>query len=191
MKENKGDILVLRKRLLALLVGFAFAFSGTSILAETGTDELVNSTKAQLLLKPIGSFYNEIIIDSITEENGYGVQVSRYSEGPATISVSIGHTFSATYSVSLDYGVEAELFKMVSAKIGGSIGLSATTETSYSESHTHQVPAGKTGAIFFRPRMKVVRATYYDEQGYGTTIRAEYPVVAGAYAQGTYYVEYK
>lgn len=172
------------KKILSMLLCLVLSFSTIPVLAEA-------SVKSVSLRKPIGPFYNEVVINDIYDETGNEIRVSRYIIGPGTVTVTLSESVSASYSISLDYGVEAKLFDLASAKVGGSIGRSFSIGVSYSEAHGFTIPSGMKGAVYFAPYFKVIRATYFDENGYSTEVIAKYPINRGGYADGEFYVKYR
>lgn len=172
------------KKLLAVLLCTILSFFEVTAFAEKPINR-------SLLLKPVAPIYNEVIINSISEEKGPEMQVSHFSVGPSDITVEFARSVSASYSTNLDYSIEAKLFDLASVKTGASIGRSFSVGQSYSEKHNFHIASGLEGAVYFAPLFKVVHATYFDNDGYATKIVAKYPMELDGHANGSFFVKYR
>lgn len=106
--------------------------------------------------------------------------------GPVSITYAISQTITWTWSVGISAGMRGVAKLLLDLDFNIEIENSIATQTSFSAGYV--VPAGKTGAIYFRPRRYNVGMTLHNvNTGTSTTTVCHSPVyLSTGFADGVY-----
>ena len=119
---------------------------------------------------------NSFRVVSQSTVNGNRYKVSPDCVGECTLTVQTSVTVTDSFSASITICGSMEL--AIIAKIEGSVGFNWSTSSTLTQSVgvTKTVPAGKTGALYFTPYMKVFNVIYTDENFDEWPITAKSPI---------------
>lgn len=127
-------------------------------------------------------------IRSTTTGYGSAKKVSASCKGPCTITYSNIITTTQTFSISLSASLQAKFISTFQAQAGLAWSKSSSTSLSYSL----PVDSGKTGAVYFKPKIRTVQATYYDGDYSPIYFTATCPVTLDSgVTDGLFYVVYE
>lgn len=127
-------------------------------------------------------------IRSSTTGYGSAKKVSASCKGPCTITYSNTITTTQTFSITLSASLQAKFIATFQAQTGATWSKSSSTSLSYSL----PVDSGKTGAVYFKPKIRTVQSTYYDDNYSPTYFTATCPVTLDSgVTDGLFYVVYE
>ena len=121
---------------------------------------------------------------------GDRVRVTPYCAGPCTISYGQSTTTGSSFSCSAS--LSATIKSIFVSEVTGTFGLEWNTYSSSSTSFgvTYSIPAGSTGAIYFRPRIRRYYGYYYDGSSTRYSMSGDCPLKIGNFTDGLYEVIY-
>lgn len=129
-------------------------------------------------------FTNTVLVNSYSLGWGTMSKMTPDVRGPATITY--GTSLTTTSSISVNFGAEinAFVFKTLALKFGVSYTQSSSTSRNFSS--TFNVPSGKTGAVYFTPRLYTGTCIYVDQNGQGTSTFVTFPKTINGFTDGVY-----
>lgn len=123
-----------------------------------------------------------MLVNSTYQTKGPRQKVTPDITGAATVSYGNAITTGNNITVSLDADINTKISVEVTLKLGVSYTKSSSSNQPFGM--TFDVPAGKTGAIYFTPFIYVGNCTYVNEVGVGTSTQVSFPKVVNGFTDG-------
>ena len=178
------EIKMTLKRIIATFIAVSLISFSTAreIGADVSKYSIVNDDNKEVVIDDEGYYHiyrvapNSFRVVSQSTVNGNRYNVSPDCVGEGTLTVQTSVTVTDSFSASITIGGSMEL--AIIAKIEGSVGFNWSTSSTLTQSVgvTKTVPAGKTGALYFTPYMKVFNVIYTDENFDEWPITAKSPI---------------
>lgn len=154
----------------------------SKVLNEDETNDY-NHSRAIARMAP-----NSFTIRSTSTGYGSAKKVSASCVGPCTITYSNTITTTHTISITLSASMKAKFIATLKAEASITWVDSSSTSLSYALS----VDSGKTGSVYFKPKIRTIQATFYDSNLSGTLFTATCPVkLDNGLTDGVFYIVYE
>jgi|GEM_PF-6387707 len=146
-------------------------------LEKLNSNEYESSNSANSLGGPrrISAGANTVVLSSYWNSYGNRDRVSPYVKGPGKVSITTSITTACTYSFSIGVTSGDLIKKYIRTAFEGQFGIAWQYSSSSSLSLSYDIPAGKTGAIYFTPAIYKTSGYYYDSNYNSYPVSASTP----------------
>lgn len=129
-------------------------------------------------------FTDTVLVNSYSLQMGTTSKMTADVKGPATISYITSKETKSTISVNFSADIKSRIFNSLAFKFGVDYTQTSSTGTSFGTSF--QIPSGKTGAVYFTPRLYTGTCTYVDQNGVGTSVYVTFPKTVNGFTDGVF-----